>query len=104
MPADFIKSVLPGSVGLNGMGATVMICAAFLKEMTSLPQTAAARITGSPDLYDPAYRGGNASINFLTCHDGFTLCDLYSYNQKHNEANGWGNTDGADDNNSGTVA
>ena len=72
----------------------------FLKGDDLLAQTAAARITGSPDLYDPAYRGGNASINFLTCHDGFTLYDLYSYNQKHNEANGWGNTDGADDNNS----
>ena len=72
----------------------------FLKGDDFLARTAAARITGSPDLYDPAYRGGNASINFLTCHDGFTLHDLYSYNQKHNEANGWGNTDGADDNNS----
>lgn len=72
----------------------------FLKGDDFLAQTAAARITGSPDLYNPAYRGGNASINFLTCHDGFTLYDLYSYNQKHNEANGWGNTDGADDNNS----
>ena len=72
----------------------------FLKGDDFLAQTAAARITGSPDLYDPAYRGGNASINFLTCHDGFTLYDLYSYNQKHNEANGWGNTDGADNNNS----
>lgn len=72
----------------------------FLKGDDFLAQTAAARIIGSPDLYDPAYRGGNASINFLTCHDGFTLYDLYSYNQKHNEANGWGNTDGADDNNS----
>lgn len=72
----------------------------FLKGDDFLARTAAARITGSPDLYDPAYRGGNASINFLTCHDGFTLYDLYSYNQKHNEANGWGNTDGTDDNNS----
>lgn len=72
----------------------------FLKGDDFLAQTAAARITGSPDLYDPAYRGGNASINFLTCHDGFTLYDLYSYNQKHNEANGWRNTDGTDDNNS----
>ena len=44
--------------------------------------------------------GGNASVNFQTCHDGFTLCDLYSYNQKHNEANGWNNTDGCDDNHS----
>ncbi len=43
---------------------------------------AAQRMTGSPDLYDPVYRGGNASVNFLTCHDGFTLYDLYSYNVK----------------------
>ena len=72
----------------------------FLKGDDFLSQAAARRITGSPDLYDPVFRGGNASVNFLTCHDGFTLYDLYSYNEKHNEANGWGNTDGADDNNS----
>lgn len=53
---------------------------------------------GSPDLYDPAVRGKNASVNFMTCHDGFTLYDLYSYNVKHNEANGWNNTDGSNDN------
>ena len=72
----------------------------FLKVDDFLSQAAARRITGSPDLYDPVFRGRNASVNFLTCHDGFTLYDLYSYNEKHNEANGWGNTDGADDNNS----
>lgn len=72
----------------------------FLKGDAFLSQTAARRITGSPDLYDPIFRGRNASVNFLTCHDGFTLYDLYSYNEKHNEANGWGNTDGTDDNNS----
>jgi len=72
----------------------------FLKGDDFLSQAAARRITGSPDLYDPIFRGRNASVNFLTCHDGFTLYDLYSYNEKHNEANGWGNTDGADDNNS----
>ena len=72
----------------------------FLKGDDFLSQAAARRITGSPDLYDPVCRGRNASVNFLTCHDGFTLYDLYSYNEKHNEANGWGNTDGADDNNS----
>lgn len=72
----------------------------FLKGDDFLSQSAARRITGSPDLYDPVFRGRNASVNFLTCHDGFTLYDLYSYNEKHNEANGWGNTDGADDNNS----
>ena len=50
------------------------------------------QFSGSPDLYDPNIRGANASVNFITCHDGFTLYDLYSYNEKHNEANGWENT------------
>ena len=72
----------------------------FLKGDAGLAETAAQRILGSPDLYDPASRGLSASVNFLTCHDGFTLNDLYSYNEKHNEANGWNNTDGSDDNNS----
>lgn len=56
-----------------------------------------SRITGSADLYDPASRGSHASVNFLNCHDGFTLWDMYSYSQKHNEANGWCNLDGSDD-------
>jgi glycogen operon protein len=58
----------------------------------------AQRIQGSPDLY--AGRGPTASINFIIAHDGFTLNDLVSYNDKHNEANGEGNRDGANDNNS----
>ncbi len=82
----------------NGRYRDDMRC--FLKGDTGMARLAAQRMTGSPDLYDPVYRGGNASVNFLTCHDGFTLYDLYSYNQKHNEANGWNNTDGYDDNNS----
>lgn len=61
---------------------------------------AAQRLIGSPDIYDPVIRGWNASINFITCHDGFTLYDLYSYNEKHNEANGWNNGDGSNDNRS----
>jgi len=56
------------------------------------------RIQGSPDLY--WYRGPTASLNFITCHDGFTLRDMVSYNGKHNEANGERNNDGANDNNS----
>ncbi len=72
----------------------------FLKGDWGLAKAAAMRITGSPDLYPPEKRGENASVNFLTCHDGFTLYDLYAYNQKHNEANGWNNTDGANDNRS----
>ncbi|MBQ4045132.1 MAG: glycogen debranching enzyme, partial [Lachnospiraceae bacterium] len=58
------------------------------------------RMLGSPDMYDPDGRGCNASINFINCHDGFTLYDLYSYNEKHNEMNGWDNTDGSNDNQS----
>ena len=68
---------------------------------------AAWSISGSGDLYGGFYdhnhnnyAGYNSCVNFLTCHDGFTLYDLYSYNEKHNEANGWNNTDGADDNRS----
>lgn len=72
----------------------------FLKGDSSLAWAAAHRLTGSKDLYDPSYRGHSASVNFITCHDGFTLYDLYSYNFKHNDSNGWCNTDGANDNNS----
>jgi isoamylase len=60
----------------------------------------ATRLAGSSDLYELSGRRPYASINFVTCHDGFTLQDLVSYNDKHNEANGEGNRDGADDNNS----
>src|SRR5665647_411095 len=58
----------------------------------------ASRITGSADLYEHTARRPVASINFVTAHDGFTLRDLVSYNEKHNEANGEGNKDGTDDN------
>ncbi len=72
----------------------------FLKGDSGLAATVAERITGSYDLYNPDIRGKNASVNFITCHDGFTLYDLYSYNDKHNEENGWNNTDGENNNNS----
>ena len=68
---------------------------------------AAWSISGSGDLYGgyydnthSNYAGYNSCVNFLTCHDGFTLYDLYAYNDKHNETNGWNNTDGANDNRS----
>jgi glycogen operon protein len=60
----------------------------------------ASRLAGSSDLYETSGRRPVASINFVTCHDGFTLNDLVSYNNKHNEANGEGNRDGTDDNRS----
>jgi isoamylase len=60
----------------------------------------AARLLASPDLYAAHDREPEQSINFVTCHDGFTLNDLVSYNRKHNEANGHANRDGLDDNHS----
>ncbi|MCI9435679.1 MAG: glycogen debranching enzyme [Lachnospiraceae bacterium] len=72
----------------------------FLKGDEGMAGAAITRITGSRDLYDSLKRGQSASVNFLTCHDGFTLYDLYSYNVKHNEKNGWNNTDGDNNGNS----
>lgn len=66
----------------------------FLKGDDGMAGNAITRITGSRDLYSSESRGHKASVNFITCHDGFTLYDLYSYNEKHNEKNGWNNTDG----------
>jgi isoamylase len=60
----------------------------------------ADRMLGSPEIYAHESREAEQSVNFVTCHDGFTLNDLVSYNQKHNEANGEGNRDGANDNRS----
>ena len=71
----------------------------YLKGDGGCAQAAALRIAGSRDIYGRSGRK-DASINFLTCHDGFTLYDLYAYNEKHNEKNGWGGTDGAGDNSS----
>lgn len=68
-------------------------------EQATVPELA-SRITGSSDLYESSGRRPSASINFVTCHDGFTLADLVSYNEKHNEANGEDNRDGTDDNRS----
>jgi isoamylase len=60
----------------------------------------ADRLLGSPEIYDHKNREAEQSVNFVTCHDGFTLNDLVSYNQKHNQANGEQNRDGMDDNRS----
>ena len=70
----------------------------FLKGDMGQVGEMAQRLQGSPDLY--WWRGPSASINFITAHDGFTLADLVSYNQKHNEANGENNNDGSNDNDS----
>ena len=79
----------------------------FLKGDSWCCWDAARSISGSGDLYggyysdnNNNYAGYNSCVNFLTCHDGFTLYDQYSYNEKHNEENGWNNTDGSNDNRS----
>ncbi|MFI5531464.1 glycogen debranching protein GlgX [Kitasatospora sp. NPDC051853] len=70
----------------------------FLKGEPGTVGELATRLVGSPDLYGT--RGTTASVNFVTCHDGFTLNDLFSYNERHNEANGEYNRDGNSDNDS----
>ena len=70
----------------------------FLKGNNGSVSHVAARLLGSPDIYGHKQREAEQSINFVTCHDGFTLNDLVSYNSKHNEANGEDNRDGSDHN------
>jgi isoamylase len=70
----------------------------FLKGDEGMVSDMAQRLMGSPDLYYG--RGTGASLNFIACHDGFTLADMVAYGDKHNEANGENNQDGANDNNS----
>jgi glycogen operon protein len=70
----------------------------FVKGDAGMVGRVASRILGSPDLYQRPDRASDRSINFICCHDGFTLNDLVSYNVKHNEANGESNHDGANDN------
>ena len=70
----------------------------FLKGDHGSVSGVATRLLGSPDLYGHEEREAEQSINFVTCHDGFTLNDLVSYNRKHNEANGENNRDGSNDN------
>jgi isoamylase len=72
----------------------------FWRGQTGTLPDLATRLTGSADLYGPSRRRPNASINLVTSHDGFTLRDLVSYENKHNEANGESNNDGSDDNRS----
>lgn len=70
----------------------------FLKGDSDMVGQMAQRVQGSPDLYRASGRSPATSVNFITCHDGFTLADLVSYNEKHNYANGEDNRDGGDDN------
>lgn len=70
----------------------------FVKGDSNTVRSLASRLLGSPDIYEHEQREPEQSINFVTCHDGFTLNDLVSYNQKHNEENGEDSRDGMDDN------
>jgi glycogen operon protein len=70
----------------------------FWRGEPGLAGALATRLCGSADLYEASGRAPRHSINFVTCHDGFTLWDLVSYNRKHNEANGERNRDGAEEN------
>ena len=70
----------------------------FLKGDNGMAQAMGYRLTGSPDIYSYEAREPEQSINFISCHDGFTLNDLVSFNGKHNEANGEQNRDGSDAN------
>jgi len=72
----------------------------FLRGEPGLAGRLATRLSGSPDLFQPSGRQPGHSVNFVTCHDGFTLNDLVSYNRKHNDANGENNRDGLDENDS----
>jgi glycogen operon protein len=72
----------------------------FIRSQPGAVRRIADRMVGGPDIFGHEDREAEQSVNFVTCHDGFTLNDLVSYNQKHNEANGEGNRDGADDNHS----
>jgi isoamylase len=73
---------------------------AFFRTETGSVGRVADRLVGSPEIYGHEQREAEQSVNFITCHDGFTLNDLVSYDDKHNEANGEENRDGANDNRS----
>ena len=86
--------------GASGTANTAIPCGASGKGTADTLSEFATRLSGCSDLYQGDGRKPYASINFITCHDGFTLHDLVSYNEKHNDANGEQNQDGANDNNS----
>ena len=95
-----IRSATSPSAGPSGTASTATTSAASGRATAARSTSSPRRLTGSSDLYAWSGRQPYASINFVTCHDGFTLHDLVSYNDKHNEANGEDNRDGANDNNS----
>ena len=98
-PGCIRSAASSATAGRNGTAGFATTCAAFFKgdngtvRCAGVPADSAARISIGDE-----EREAEQSVNFVTCHDGFTLNDLVSFNSKHNEANGEGNRDGADDN------
>jgi glycogen operon protein len=88
----------PGATWAEWNGAYRDAVRRFVRGDAGLATVVASRIAGSSDLYSHDSRSPSSSINFITCHDGFTLADLVSYDNKHNEANGEDNCDGNSDN------
>jgi Type II secretory pathway, pullulanase PulA and related glycosidases len=93
------RSATSRRCGPSGTASTGTRSATSGAASPPLPEFA-SRLTGSSDLYQQDSRRPVASVNFVTCHDGFTLTDLVSYDHKHNEANGEDGRDGTDDNRS----
>ena len=94
------RAASSGTAGRSGTAASATTSAASSAASRGRSGGVADRLLGSPEIYGHEEREAEQSINFVTCHDGFTLNDLVSYDVKHNEANGEDNRDGADDNRS----
>ena len=98
-PASTRSAASPTPPGRSGTASSATPCASSSRATTACSANSPPAWSARPTCTSTAARG-RASINFVTCHDGFTLADLVSYNDKHNEANGEDNRDGANDNNS----
>ena len=99
-PASTRWAASSATAGRNGTAASATTCAASSAATRARSARLADRLLGSPEIYGHKEREAEQSVNFVTCHDGFTLNDLVSYNHKHNEANGEDNRDGTNDNRS----
>ena len=99
-PRDRTRSATSPWTGRSGTAGSATRCAVSSRATAGSFADLGFRLTGSADLYADDGRSAYNSVNFVTCHDGFTLRDLVSYNGKHNEANLEENRDGTDDNNS----
>ena len=99
-PASTRSAASSETAGRSGTAGSATTSAPSSAASRVRPARVADRLVGSPEIYGHEEREAEQSVNFVTCHDGFTLNDLVSYDAKHNEANGEDNRDGADDNRS----